>query len=268
MYGSIAGMASSALGQWWANDFASNQAGRAMRFADQERIAQDNWMTQMSNTAMQRRVVDLKQAGLNPLLAVSQGGASSPMGGAPMGAVGNPVSGVNVAASGAQLANVAAQTRKTNADAAYTEAVTPDNPDVSRNNATYKSSAEVDKLFSDARVNNMTIKDLQSQIDYRNGPQVHYLLNQIDLLDAQIPGAQANSDIAGLDLKFKRQLFNYLVDAAQKEQKAAGSSAQAQADFNASPLGRIFRAVFGVGPDVSNAVSSGSSLIRALKPND
>lgn len=85
------------------NAFNAEQARISREFNSAEAVKNRDWLAGMSNTSWQRGVADMQSAGLNPMLAYGQGGASSP-GSSP--ASGSSASGVQARMENAKAAGI------------------------------------------------------------------------------------------------------------------------------------------------------------------
>jgi hypothetical protein len=113
MFDGIAGAAlggiTNLVGGVLSNNQQTAQAAQANAFSAQQSQAQMDFQKQMRATQYQTAVEDLKSAGLNPMLAYTQGGAGTPSGSAATGqqaTIHNPTSGL--ASSAMQVANIKA----------------------------------------------------------------------------------------------------------------------------------------------------------------
>jgi uncharacterized membrane protein len=135
-----------------------NYLGQSQANATNQQIAQNqmDFQKEMSNTSYQRAVKDMQAAGLNPMLAYSQGGASTPSGASTT--VGNKFSGAISAAQAQQAQNetlkqIQSQTAVNNATAAKTVVDTMNSEQELRNKKALEINlnAELNRIINAAK---------------------------------------------------------------------------------------------------------------------
>lgn len=157
------------------------------------------WMEDMSNTAYQRGTKDMLAAGLNPMLAYSQGGANVPNNSA---ATVQPVdAGARALGNAAQNALTAmqtsAQTQKTEADARLTTAeaqIKESQVPFAERMAEWQLNQAQQKFYS--MMADMQLKDEQKRMLQEQWPLVaDELRARINLMNQQASSAKAQGDI-------------------------------------------------------------------------
>lgn len=149
-------------------DWQHKERLEAQDYASAEAVKAREYTTSMSNSAYQRSMEDMKKAGLNPILAAGNGGASTPSSPSPSSSAG---SGSSIAS---QKSNVGAMIQK----------IIPQ---------MISSSAEMKRVGNETKKAN---SEVQTNLALQDLYKTNQLVNNASAaeIQARIPGVKAKSD--------------------------------------------------------------------------
>jgi hypothetical protein len=188
--------------------------------AQQAQIARD-YNTQMANTSYQRGVKDMQAAGLNPMLAYSQGGAATPTSSAPTVSPGSaPMAGGSTASTGGWAGATTPQVQRIPLDAIGNSALDM-----------MTKKAAIDKMDSETSVNQADVP-FKQQLTNQAAQQVLNLGEQFDQIRAQTNNISQDTirtmadsrlkDIQGTYYKIQSDLANHQIQATDASARLDG----------------------------------------------
>lgn len=240
--GAAIGALAGYLGQESANDTNVMLSRETSAFNAQQAQLNRDFQERMSNTSYQRAINDMEQAGLNPMLAYSQGGASAPSGSSASGVTAHVENEMLPLASAFQYASTLAQVEKLEAETEETRA------------RTVSELERPENLRQERSESVQRVVNLQAQ-ENRLAEQNALSRAQVEKLKHEVFVLKEEQGIRAAELMLKR------LEMMLKEMEFPQAIAEAKAW--ATDYGQNVRPYL---RDVQGAAGSASSVLRSVNP--